>query len=95
MTEDLSKLDPEVQEAYSKSATIVLSSATVASIRAGGGVSVAAAIPDDVEVVDVNSDGVEGKLYKLKGGEEAAPCLVWFHVSGNGLHRICDYNDRE
>jgi hypothetical protein len=79
--EQLHKLDPEVLAAYTATPWIVANETTVLAIRSAGGVSAAAAIPNGVEVLDVDQDGVQGKLYRKIDAPQDSPCLVWFHVS--------------
>lgn len=85
--ERLHKLDPELLSAYTATPWIIANEATVPAIRTAGGVSAAAAVPDGVEVIDVEQDGVQGKLYRKISVSQSTPCLVWFHVScfGDGF----------
>jgi hypothetical protein len=77
-TEDLSQLDPELRQVYANTTPTTISYQTKDALRSKPPVPVV--IPDDIEVIDVDSDGVVGKLYKLKSGKAEAPCLVWCHV---------------
>lgn len=75
-------LDPELQAAYNATPWVKLSNASVPMIRSAGGVSKPIAIPDEVEVIEVEDGSVAGMLYKKRGGQEDAPLVVWNHGGG-------------
>ncbi|KAL8292236.1 hypothetical protein RQP46_001702 [Phenoliferia psychrophenolica] len=81
-TEELWRLDPEVRAAYEAGPWLRVTPQSVAAIRAAGGVSKAAEIPDDVEVVPVDNEGVEGVIFRKKNAKKDAPLVVWFHGGG-------------
>ncbi|ORY90729.1 alpha/beta hydrolase fold-domain-containing protein [Leucosporidium creatinivorum] len=80
--EKVHKLDPELLAAYTATPWIVANESNVQAIRDAGGVSAPAPVPEGVEVLDVDQDGVQGKLYRKVNAPEVSPVLVWCHGGG-------------
>lgn len=78
--EEVYRLDPTLLKAYEATPWIVVTADSYEKVRAGGGVSAAAAIPDSVEVIHIDEDGVEGWVYRSKTAPVDNPLLVWYHV---------------
>lgn len=80
--EEVYRLDPTLLKAYEATPWIVVTADSYEKVRAGGGVSAAAAIPDSVEVIHIDEDGVEGWVYRSKTAPVDNPLLVWYHGGG-------------
>lgn len=80
--EKLHKLDPEVLAAYTATPWLLIDKSNLQAIRDAGGLATpSATVPAGLQVLDVDQNGVQGKLYRKVNAPPETPAIVWLHVS--------------